>query len=448
MYFTCVNIWIRPVTFAVWASFLIFTMFGVGSAGEENGQSDRTWKRLDELTPQEQTEIDRTTATERDPVIPYLPAEPYPFSPPFTAEEMGFRGMEFPHMPRWNCVQIEDMGLLTPTGYFSSAQILVLSHYREPEGLEGHLSAKPGELLANWLIQDLSPPENYGNQMLFVILRTDKEKRTKADLFGYSYAMRRVRRFPQPQRQQKMATWPMTFDDSLGRDAWEFSWRVLGTDTLYETVRFPKTRPTITLIAGENDYTDVPVDQLKIMGDDYPHYSADGGVRTYVLEARPKADWLPDYYATKVLYWFDQHYFYPLRIEVYGQNEELVFLETRIAQLMNPALGDRGYHNLIAVWWDAQADYYGYKVHDGMQVREWSQADKDVFFSPDFMRRGWFPAPMKTQAVIRTPDEFFLRPHLFKDKFPEERKLQLPEEIEARIRAQNAARQIVFGIGD
>ena len=55
------------------------------------------------------------------------------------------------------------------------------------------------------------------------------------------------------------------------------------------------------------------------------------------------------------------------------------------------------------------------------------------------------PAPLKTQAVIRTPEEFFLRPHLYKDKFPQERNLQLSSAIEARIRAQDAAGQIVFG---
>ena len=44
----------------------------------------------------------------------------------------------------------------------------------------GHLTAQPaGELLAHWLTQDLSPPENYGNQMLFITYRTDREKRTQ-----------------------------------------------------------------------------------------------------------------------------------------------------------------------------------------------------------------------------------------------------------------------------
>ena len=424
---------------------LVFYVQPLWAAENQNGRPEKTWKTLAELSDEERVEIDMAQDTPRDTNIPYLPAEAYPFRAPYTAEEMGFRAMEFPHMPRWNCVQVEDMGLLTPSGSLSSSQILVLSHYRKPEGLMGHLTAQPGELVAHWLTQDLSPPENYGNQMLFILYRTDQEKRTKADLFGYSPAIRRVRRFPQPQREDKMATWPMTFDDSLGRDAWEFSWRVLGTDILTETVRFPKTRPIITLATPEGVFTDVPVKDLKIMGDDYPHYQPNGGVSTYVLEARPKSDWLPDYYASKVVYWLEQHYFYPLRMEVYGQQDELIFVEERITQMMNPNLGDRGYHNLIAVWWDAQEDYYGYTVHDAMQVKDWSQKDVDVFFSPDFMRRGWFPAPLKTQAIIRTPEEFFLRPHLYKDKFPEERNLQLSPAIEARIRAQDAAGQIVFG---
>ena len=424
---------------------LVFCLQSLWAAGDQTEAPGRTWKALSELSEDERIGIDMAKDTPRDANTPYLPAEAYPFKAPYTAEEMGFRGMEFPHMPRWNCVQIEDAGILTPSGYLSSSQILVLVHYRKPEGLIGHLTAQPGELLAHWLTQDLSPPENYGNQLLFMTYRTDQEKRTKADLFGYSPAIRRVRRFPQPQREDRLATWPMTFDDSLGRDAWEFSWRVLGTDTLTETVRFPKTRPIITLATADGSFTDVPVQDLKIMGDEYPHYRPDGSVSFYVVEARPKPEWLPGYYASKVVYWLDRHYFYPLRMEVYGQQDELIFLETRITKMMNPNLGDRGYHNLIAVWWDAQADYYGYTLHDAMQIKEWSQQDKDVFFSPDFMRRGWFPVPLKTRAVIRTPEEFFLRPHLYKDKFPTERNLQISATIEARIRAQDAAGQIVFG---
>ena len=406
--------------------------------------TQRTWRAVSELSEEERGHIDFSTNTPRDVKIPYLPAEAYPFTSPYTAEEMGFRAMEFPHMPRWNCVQIEDGGILTPTGYLSNSKNIVLVNYREPAGLLGHLTAEPGEFFSRWLAQDLAPPENYGNQMLFISYRTDKEKRKKADLFVYSPTLRRVRRFPQPLRQEKMAGWPLTYDDSVGRDAWEFTWRILGADVLHETVRFPVTRQTITLGSADGSFTDVATKDLKIMGDGYEHYNPDGSVPTYVIEAQPKAEWLPDYYASKIIYWLDQHHFYPLRIEVHGPNGELIFVEERTAKIMNPDLGNRGYHNLIAVWWDAQQDFYGYSVHDAMNVKSWSQEDLDVFFSPDFMRRGWFPEPLKTQAAISSPEEFFLRPYLYKDKFPEARNFQLPADLEARIRAQNAAGQIVF----
>ena len=186
----------------------------------------------------------------------------------------------------------------------------------------------------------------------------------------------------------------MTYDDSLGRDAWEFSWRILGTDVLYETMRFPKTRQIITLASADGSFTDVPVNTLKLMGEKYPYYTPDKGVKCYVVEARAKEEWLPDYYAPRILYWLDQHYFYPLRIEVYGRKEgQLLLVEERIAKLMNPRLKERGYHNLINLWWDPQLDLLAYSGHDAHQLRQWSEKDKEVFFNPDFMRRGWFPMP-------------------------------------------------------
>ena len=60
------------------------------------------------------------------------------------------------------------------------------------------------------------------------------------------------------------------------------------------------------------------------------------------------------------------------------------------------------------------------------------------------MRRTWFPAPLKTQSGVRTPEEFFLRPHLYRDKFPQERKILLSDTLEERIKAQEAAGYIVF----
>ena len=80
----------------------------------------RSWKYLGELSEEERKNIDLQTDTPRSMSLPYFPAEPYPFTAPYTAEEMGIRAMEFPHMARWNHVQIEDYGSIMPTGYLFS----------------------------------------------------------------------------------------------------------------------------------------------------------------------------------------------------------------------------------------------------------------------------------------------------------------------------------------
>ena len=404
----------------------------------------RTWKYLRELSDDERRAIDLRTDTPRDAKLPYFPAEPYPFTPPYTAEEMGIRAMEFPHMARWNHVQIEDFGSIMPTGYLFSGKIIVLAEHKHPEGLEGYLQTKPGDIFTRWLTQDTAPPENLGNQLLMAHHRTDQQFATKTDMFGYSPVLRRVRRFPQPRRQDRFPDQPITFDDFLGRDAWEFTWRVIGTDVLTQTVRFPTTRQSITLVSGQGELKDVSASNLKLMGNDYPFYTAEGGVPCYVVEAKAKADWLPDYYAPRILYWLDQHHFYPLRTEQYGPQGELVSLEGRIAEIYNPDLKERGYHNLITVWWNAQLDFLAFTVHDAHRRQQWSAKDQEVYFNPDFMRRVWFPIPMKTQATVRRPEESFLRPHLERDKFPDERTLTLAPEVEARVKAQDAAGRLVF----
>jgi hypothetical protein len=45
---------------------------------------------------------------------------------------------------------------------------------------------------------------------------------------------------------------------------------------------------------------------------------------------------------------------------------------------------------------------------------------------------------------VRKPEDAFLRPHLYRDKFPDERKLILTPEVEARVQAQDAAGHLVF----
>ena len=435
--------------FTLSAFFLSLCLFAEGrqvKAEPQAESSSKTWKTVAELSAAERAPIDLSPQTPRHPEIPYLPAETYPFQPPYTAEEMGYRASEFPHSPRWSCVHADVIASINSWGHLlEQSNVVVLVAHRKPEGLVGELyHTKPGEHFVTSLGQYSGPAQRYGSQNLSLRYRVDKDFTKKIDMFIYTPSLRRVRRQPQPRRADRFPNMAFTFDDGFGRDSWEWSWRILGTDVLFETVRFPHTRQTITLADDTNSFHEIPTPQLKMMGDRYPFYTPGGGVECYVVEARAREDWLPDYYAPKIVYWLDKHFFYPLRIEEYDPEGRLIFIETRIADLLNPALGAHGYGMLIDVYWDMTIDLLTYSAHDGHRVRAWTDEDRQTYFNPDFMRRVWFIDEVKSQAGINTPDEFCLRPALDVGKFPTERTIVLSPELQARVDAQEAAGRLVF----
>ena len=61
-------------------------------------ERDEQWKTVDQMSAEDKALFDPSTSTPRDAAIPYIPAEPYPFQAPYTAEEMGFRSAEFVHI--------------------------------------------------------------------------------------------------------------------------------------------------------------------------------------------------------------------------------------------------------------------------------------------------------------------------------------------------------------
>jgi hypothetical protein len=423
----------------------VFLLCGFSSVhAGENGNLGKTWKTVDELTTEEKDTLDLRIDTPRDAQLPYLPLERFPFTPPYSAEEMGLRAMEFPHSPFWNCTLIDIAMSVTNTGFMDQRVSIIPILYLPEGGFAGQLYATaPGQEVYRWLSQSVSPPERYGNQTLYVGYRNDRSFTTKLDLFAYSPALRRIRRQPQPRREDRLPNSAMTFDDVIGRDAWEFFWRILGTDVLYQTVHFPVTKQSAVLTDDKGGYIEVPASDIKLMGKEYPRYTSDGGVKCFVIEATPKSDWLKDYYVSKLIYWVDQQAFFPLRIEEYDKEGNLVFINARIGVQANPALGNHGYAVLFDLSWDIPLDLLSASNH-GILPRTWSEADKKIFFSPGFMRREWFLEPPKSLMSLNSPEEFFLRPALEWGKFPTQRKIHLPPELTARIEAQEREGRLVF----
>ena len=311
----------------------------------EMAPAARTWTPVEDMSDAALASVQLETNTPRDARLGYLPAEPYPFAPPYTAEEMGYRAMEFTPRPRWSSVVANSWASIAAQGVLLNpgSSITFVNYDGHPPGVAKVLAAAPGGEVYRSLSQSVAPPAAEGGQWLAIRYRTDKEFVTKEERFRYSPSLRRVRHQVPFRRQSNFPNMALTPDDAWGRDAWEFSWRLLGTDVLFETVRFPNTRPTMIVRNGATGQSrPVPTAGLKPMGDGFPHYTADGGVACYVVEAVAREDWLPDYYAPRILYWLERTSFFPLRSEQYGPDGGLDHIETRMAQLFNPALGARG----------------------------------------------------------------------------------------------------------
>lgn len=411
----------------------------------ENRDKPRLWKTVSELSPDELTQIDLRTNTPRNAEYAYLPAEAYPFTAPYTAEEMGYRSMEFTQRPRWSCALANLFGSISSEGaLLGQGRAVNLIMYPTPEGAGIELLRKPGEEVYRQLTQTLFPPEAYTSQTLVIRYRTDQQFVKKEDMFAYSPSLRRVRHQNSWRRNDRYPQMAMTLDDASGRSAWEYDWTMLGTDVLFETVRFPVIRPKVTITEADDSYSERETKSLKLMGDDYPYYTADGGVECYVVDARSKEDWLPDYHASHIVYWLEKHSFFPLRTETYGRDGKLTRVEVRLTKMVHKALGERGYSPFIQVYWDVASDIITYNIRDGVRLIQWSPADTLTYFTPDFMRRQWYLVPVRSYLGVDRPEDFYLRPGLEPGKFPQQRDPELPPIIVERIQAQDSAGRLVF----
>ncbi len=406
----------------------------------------KTWKTIDELSAEERAELDLRTDTPRDAQMPYLPAEPYPFTAPYTAEELGYLAFELDTLrPRFSHIWLSVVQSMTADGYIlttlkNNTAIL----YLPKDGIGELLHWPPGQEYMRAFSQFTSPPESDGDQQLWFEYRTDQTFTKKQERYTYRPGLRRIRRQPQPRRDDRFPNNAQSFDDLQGRDPWEFSWKLLGTDVLYFTVRFPNTRPFVTITRPDGSTYDQDTKKLKIMGDTYPAYTADGGVECYVVESMPRPEWLPNYYRRKLIYWIDKHFFCPLRIEQYDQAGKLILVAERLERGEYPEDGRRGYTPLIVLYWTVDLDLMTAGFHDYHKKMNWLDDHGESYFNPEFLRRGWFLSSFKSRGEVVQPDQFYLRPLLYRDKFPEHRHIELSPEVAARVAAQEAAGHIIF----
>ena len=420
---------------ALYAVLLCLSAAPVLAGVSDSAENKQRWRTLDQLTLTERKYVDTNLAIASDNGF-RLPVEEWPFKVPYSAQEIGYRLMDFTHAPRWSHIVADAYGVITKAGYLTQGiTVGMIQQVFEP-GAKGQITSQPGDIHQRQIFYYTYPPKDDGLQSMWMMRRTGLEAPTKIDSFIYSPSLRRVRRQPPPRREVPFSDMVQSFDDISGREAWEFNWRLLGADTLYETVRFPTTRQQITLGRADGSFYDVPTAEFKMMGDRYPFYRTDGGIDCFVVVAEPNRDWLPDYKVSKLIYWVDQLYLYPLRIEQYDENGNLKTVQVRLAQQDNKNLSEGyGYTNIVTVYYDTQQDLISFSVHDALMLHQWTEEEM-AMFTPDFMRRRWLKYPQQSQALVDAPEQFYLRPHLLDDHFPQERPIKIAPDVAARISAQ------------
>lgn len=182
----------------------------------------------------------------------------------------------------------------------------------------------------------------------------------------------------------------------------------------------------------------MPTHTVKMMGEHYPGYTVNGAIPCYVVEAIPRKEAVPNYYLSKLIYWLDQPSFFPLRIEQYDQTGKLTFVTVRTASHANPALKDRGYAGFLELSWGLQRDIMMASIHTVIP-KEWSEEERPLFFHPESVQWKWPFSTLAQFPRMNSAEEFSLRPDLYIDKFPRDRKIELSPELTARINAQERA---------
>jgi len=126
---------------------LLFGMTATAAPAMEIAHSqERAWRMVEELSPQELHDVDLTAATPRHATSSYLPAETYPFTAPYTAEEMGYRLMEFTQRPRWSCAFANLWGSISAEGVLMNpGKSVTFMDYDDPVGVEAEFLRKPGK---------------------------------------------------------------------------------------------------------------------------------------------------------------------------------------------------------------------------------------------------------------------------------------------------------------
>ncbi len=410
-----------------------------------------TWKDVSQLSKKdlEAFNMDLTPweKTPRHSKYTYVTAK---LEPPYTAAEIAYMltvGQYFPwwtHEGPMGGMMINNRGGLN----YYTGQREVWSAL-SPDTLEDYLYHWPENKIYMWILDRYYTPALYRyTKFLQNVYRCGKTHEKYSDKWHFYSNVQKIITEGEARYSDQYFERDFTYGDTA-MIPWYYTWKFLGADVLYinDTVRFPKTRNEITIRNCDGQAIKKDTGSLTIMGEDYPAYTGNGGVHCYVLEATANSDFFAPGHSRLIL-WVDMYSHRELRRERYDLNNNLMAITESKNRLELKDKGKWGYSILIYLAWDLKNDHMSVNHSDFHRFPRTFEIDPkkpEAYFRPNpvFLESEMFPVPLSAM-VFSDPEAFYLRPKLMPEKFPKDRKINLPEKTLKLVHAQNKEKKLIF----
>jgi hypothetical protein len=419
-------------------------------------KTGRTWKYVEELTPDEQKywQIDTRWSHEipRDKDYPLYPEKRYPFSYPYTGEELSALGDSGGGGPVMCGMQSHHGYHINRTkdrnGVVSKSDVICQTYKPYKTYGEYLYGYKPGHENGSFLVVIAAPSESAGTVVLSKFYKPGPGVSKVEDRWAYLPTLRRVRRINGASGEDYQQGSTSTYDDGFLRNFWEFDSKIIGVDILYQSANNKKPYGPIT-----------------------GPYRQDGGVECYVVLSK---HYRKNYYLSQWVTWYEKKTLHPLRKEQWDRRGnfkqvgeaglagkvhyfgKLVYpWEEVIKGGLTPEGGER--RSLLmnsgpAQMWDVELNVETYTLPDTPDTKvPYEQfGPLDVYVGGEDWKKLFEPQriensfPKPTPVVNFTAKDFPPHPPLYRDKFPKYRTVNLPADIQARIKNEEQNKRRLF----
>jgi hypothetical protein len=170
----------------------------------------------------------------------------------------------------------------------------------------------------------------------------------------------------------------------------------------------------------------------------------------YVIEIKPKSDFLPGYYCGRLLQWVSVKDQLLLRVEEYDPKEDNLFFIFEFRHLnLYPEKGRTGITRFQTHYWDIRIDHMSDAAYIYFANSKRNYNDPQLYNPQRLLQVDSFEHPLNSfDMTLKDPHLFPMRPELWPDKFPSFRgnkvMANITPEIQERINKENAAGRLVF----